>query len=61
MAIKKLKDLIYENYNRQIASLKENSSFSTKHQKKDLLLLANKLIEKIPDVTNAKQYYPSCL
>ena len=29
-----------------------------KHQKKkDLLFLATKLIEKMPDATNAKQYY----
>ena len=28
-------------------------------RKKDLLLLANKLIEKIPDPHNAKEYYQS--
>ena len=27
--------------------------------KKELLMLANKLIEKIPDVSNAKKYYQS--
>ena len=28
-------------------------------KKKDLLLLANKLIEKIPDTVNAKEHYQS--
>ena len=32
-----------------------------KWKKRDLLLLAIKLIEKISDVTNAKQIYPSYL
>ena len=33
-----------------------------KHQKKkDLLLLATKLMEKLLDATNAKQYYQSYL
>ena len=42
----------------QIGFLKENSYYFIKHQKKkDLLLLATKLIEKNPDATNAKQYY----
>ena len=30
-----------------------------KHLKKDLLLLANKLIGKIPDPRNAKEHYES--
>ena len=30
-------------------------------KKKDLLLLANKLIEKVPDPRNAKQYFESVL
>ena len=33
-----------------------------KHQKnKDLLLVATKLIDKIPDASNAKEYYKSYL
>ena len=32
-----------------------------KWKKRDLLLLAIKLIEKRPDATNAKQKYQSCL
>ena len=33
-----------------------------KHQKKkDLLLLATKLVETIPDASNAKEYYKSYL
>ena len=47
---------LLENYYRKIRFPKENSYNSMKHQKKkDLLLLATKLILKIPDVTNAKQ------
>ena len=50
MIIKELKDLICESYYRRIGFLKENSYYSMKHQKKkDMLLLATKLIEKIPD------------
>ena len=32
-----------------------------RHKKKDLLVLATKLIEKTPDATNAKQCYQSYL
>ena len=56
MTIKELKDFIYENYYRKLDFLKK-SYYSVKHQKKKELLLATKLIEKIPDATNAKQYY----
>ena len=62
MTIKELKDFIYENYYRQFRFLKEKSYYSMKHQKKkDLLLLATKLIVKITDAINAKQYYQSYL
>ena len=58
MTIKELKDFMYEIFHRRIGFLKENSYYSMKHQKKkDLLLLATKLIEKIPDGTSAKKYY----
>ena len=62
MTIKELKDFIFENYYRQIGFTKENSYYLVKYQKeKDLLLLATKLIEKIPDASNAKEYYQSFL
>ena len=32
-----------------------------RQKKKDLLLLATKLIEKIPGASNTKEYYQSCL
>ena len=39
----------------RVGFLKENSYYSMKHKnKKDLLLLVTKLIEKIPDVADAK-------
>ena len=31
------------------------------HKKKDLLLLATKLIEKVADASNAKKYYQTFL
>ena len=37
---------------KQLYSMKQS-------KKKDLLLLANKLIEKIPDTVNAKEHYQS--
>ena len=44
---KELKDLIYETYNRRSGFSKENSYYSMKYwSKKDLLLLATKLIKK---------------
>ena len=43
--------------------LKKKSYYLMKclKKKKDLLLLANKLIEKIPDSRNAKEHYQSLL
>ena len=60
--IKELKDFIFKSYYRQIEFTKENSFYSLKHQKKkDLILLPTKLIKKIPDASNAKEYYKSFL
>ena len=40
----------------EFSFLKEIISYSIKHQKKkDLLLLATNLIEKLPDASNAKK------
>ena len=62
MKIKELKDFTFEYFYRRIGFTKENSYYSKKHQnKKDLLLLATKLIEKISDASNAKEYYHSYL
>ena len=48
------------NCDRLIRLSKENSYYLTKHLgKKDLLLLAKKLIEKILDLCNAKKHYQS--
>ena len=57
MAIKEVKAVIYKNYFRPIGFVKESSYYSMTHQKKsDLILLATKLIEKLSDRTNTKQY-----
>ena len=59
MTIKELKDFIFENYNR-IELSNENSYYSIKHWKeKDLFLLASKLINKISEASNTKEYYQS--
>ena len=55
-----IRDFIFENYYKQIGFSKENSYYSMTHLKtKDLLLLAKKLIEKIPDFCNAKEQLQS--
>ena len=45
------RDFIFENYYKRIGFSKEDSYHSLKRSnKKDLLLFANKLIEKVPDL-----------
>ena len=56
MSVNEIKDFIFENYYKRIEFSKENSYYSMKRLKKKLLLLANKLIEKIPDPCNAKEH-----
>ena len=46
MSINEIKDFIYENYYKRIVFSKENSYSVKRLEKKDLLLLTNKLIEK---------------
>ena len=61
MSINKIKDFTFENYYKRIGFSKESSYYSVKRlkKKKDLLLIANKLIEKTPDPRNAKEHYQS--
>ena len=55
MTVNERRDFFHGNYYKQIRFLKESSYYSMKClKKKDLLLLGTKLIEKIPDPTNAK-------
>ena len=57
LTIKEFKDFLFENFYRQIGFTKENS-YSMKHPKKtELVLLATKLLGKIPDAGNDKEYY----
>ena len=59
MAVKELKEFLFETYYRPTEFTKESSYYSMQHQKKkDLLLLAHKLIKK---AGNAKGYYKSFL
>ena len=58
ITIKEIKDFIFEKFYRRIEFPKENNYHLIKYQKeKGLLLLATKLIEKILDANNAKEYY----
>ena len=57
MTVNKLSDFIFENYDKQIGFVKERSYYSMKClKKKDLLLLATKLIERILDPCDAKKH-----
>ena len=55
MSVNEIRDFIFEKYYKRIRFSKETHSI--KPLKKDLLLLANKLIEKIPDPPNTKEHY----
>ena len=58
MTVNEFRDLIFENCYKRIGSARQNIYYSMKHQKKKYLhLLATKLTEKIPDPSNAKEYY----
>ena len=61
MSVNEIKDFVLENYYKRIGFSKESSYYSVKRLKetKDLLLLANKLIEKMPDPRCAKEHYQS--
>ena len=62
MSFNDIIDFIYENYYKKFGFSKENSYCSLKRlNRKDLLLLANKSIEKVPEPRNAKQHYESFL
>ena len=55
MSVNDIRDF-FENYYKRSGFSKESSYYSTKRLKrKDLLLLANKLIEEVPDPGNAKE------
>ena len=58
--VNEIRYFIFEKYYGQIRFFKENIFYPMKHLKrKNLLLLANKITEKIPDTCNAKQHYQS--
>ena len=62
MSVNDIIDFTFENYYKRIWFYKEDSYYSMKLLKrKDLLLLANKRIEKTPDPRNAKEHYESLL
>ena len=63
ISVNEIREFIFENYYKRNGFVKERSYYSMmKHlKKKDLLLLPNNLIEKIPDPRNAKEHYQSLI
>ena len=60
MSITEIRDFIFENYYKRTGFSKESTYYSMKLLKKIyFLLLANKLIEKVPDPRKAKEHYQS--
>ena len=57
MFVNEIRGFIFENYYKRIVFCKESSYYSMKRLKrKDLLLLAHKLIEKVPGPHNANEH-----
>ena len=62
MFVNDITGFIFEDYYKRIGLSEEDSYYSMKRLKrKDLLLLAIKLIEKVSDLCNAKEHYESFL
>ena len=62
MKIKEVKKYLFQKYYRRIGFPRKKGYYSMKHQQKnELLLLATKLIEKILNAFNTKQYHQSYL
>ena len=56
MSVNDIRDFIFENYYKRTGFSKEGSYYSMKQLKrKDFVLLANKLIEQVPDPSNLKK------
>ena len=56
MSVNDIRDFIFENYYKRTGFSKEGSYYSMKQLKrKDFVLLANKLIEQVPDPANLKK------
>ena len=56
MSVNDIRDFIIENYYKRTGFSKEGSYYSMKQLKrKDFVLLANKLIEQVPDPPNLKK------
>ena len=63
MSVNEFRGFIFEHYCKGIGFIKEKSYYSMKRlkNKKKMLLLPKKLIEKIPDPSIAKEHYQSCI
>ena len=57
MSVNEIKDFNFENYYKRIGfSTKITYNSMKRLNKKDLLLIANKLIKNVPDPYNAEEY-----
>ena len=61
MSINDIRYFIYESYEKRIRFSKEDSYPSLECSKKNLLLFAKKILEKVPDPCNSKQNFESFL
>ena len=60
MSVNEIRDVIFENFYKQVGVSKEDCYYSIKRlKKKELLLLGHKLIGKILDPHNTKEHYQS--
>ena len=57
MPVNELKTFIFENYYKRIEFVKKVNVQWISWKKEDFLLLANKLIEKIPDSRDSKEHH----
>ena len=58
MTVNELRDFTFENYYKRIGFVKESIYYlMTRLKRKNLLWLATKLIEKTPNLCNAKEHY----
>ena len=61
MSANEIRYLIFEKYYKELDFLREKVIFQWNAWKKDLYMLENKLIEKIPDPPNAKEHFQSSI
>ena len=60
ITVNEIRDFIFENYYKRVGFSNKSSYYSMKRlERKNLLLVINKLREKVPDPCNSKEHYQS--